>query len=114
MIRNDKQSAPKHLRATTREFWESIFSNYELQPQHLHILTCACEALDRATEARLAIRKDGAFFENRHHEIKPHPGLAVERDNRALFSRLIRELALDPDMPTEEYSRPPQISGRYK
>jgi phage terminase small subunit len=114
MIRTDQKSAPKHLRSATREFWESIVADYELQEQHIRILTCACEALDRATQARLAIEKAGPFFTNRHGEVKPHPGLAVERDNRALFSRLVRELNLDAEQPVEAYSRPPAIAGRYK
>jgi phage terminase small subunit len=114
MIGNNHQSAPKHLRKAIQKFWCRVVQDYELQEHHIRILTCACEALDRATEARLAVQKAGAFFTNRHGAIKPHPGLAVERDNRALFSRLIRELALDSEMPTEAYSRPPKIAGRYK
>jgi len=114
MIGNNQESVPKHLRKATAEFWQSVVRDYELQEHHVKILTAACESLDRATEARLAVDKQGAFFTNRHGEIKPHPGLAVERDSRALFSRLVRELSLDSELPTEAYSRAPKIVGRYK
>jgi phage terminase small subunit len=114
MIGNDQQSVPKHLQKASREFFVRVLQDYELQEHHIKILICACEALDRANEARVAVTKAGPFFTNRHGEIKPHPGLAVERDNRALFSRLIRELSLDAEMPTEAYSRPPKIAGSYR
>ena len=112
MIGNNQESVPKHLRKATAEFWQSVVRDYELQEHHVKILTAACESLDRATEARLAVDKQGAFFTNRHGEIKPHPGLAVERDNRGLFARLIRELNLTTDNPTEGYTRPPRIGGK--
>jgi phage terminase small subunit len=114
LSRNESQSTPQHLRKETRKFFERIVADYEMSPHHLELLRLACEALDRATEARLAVEKAGAFFKNRHGEVKPHPGLAVERDNRALFGRLLRELNLDSEAPAEAYSRPSRIPGRYR
>jgi phage terminase small subunit len=104
--------APKHLRAETKSFWLSIARDYELEEHHLKLLTGACEALDRATEAREAINKASAYFTNRHGEIKPHPGLSVERDSRSLFARLIRELSLTVDDPVEAYARMPRIGRK--
>jgi phage terminase small subunit len=111
-MKNGATRAPKHLRNETKAFWLSVLRDYELEEHHVRLLTSACESLDRASEAREAISTEGAFFRDRHGQIKPHPGLAVERDNRGLFARLIRELNLTADNPTESYSRPPRIGGR--
>lgn len=111
-MRNGTARAPKHLRSETKAFWLSVTRDYELEEHHARLLTSACESWDLAIEAREAISTEGAFFRNRHGEIKPHPGLAVERDNRGLFARLIRELNLTADSPTEGYARPPRIGGK--
>ncbi len=111
-MKNVTTRAPKHLRNETKAFWLSVLRDYQLEAHHVKLLTSACESWDRATEARETISTEGAFFRNRHGEIKPHPGLAVERDNRGLFARLIRELSLTADNPTESYSRPPRIGGK--
>ena len=101
--------APKHLRKPTKEFWLNVVRDFALEEHHVKLLTAACEAWDRAIQAREAVETAGMFFTNRHSEIKPHPGLAVERDNRALFARLLRELNLDVETPSEAYSRPPAL-----
>jgi len=87
----------------------SVVRDFELEAHHIHLLTAACEALDRAEQARKTIAKDGPFFRNRHGERKAHPALSVERDNRALYARLIRELNLDVDSPDDP--RLPRIGG---
>jgi len=101
--------APTHLRASTRKWWTSIADRYELEPQHYNILTLAAEALDRCEEAREAIAKVGPYFKTKSGNIKPHPALAVERDNRVVFARLVRELNLNVDEPSD--ARPPRIGG---
>jgi len=106
-----KIAAPKHLRKETRGFWSGIVRDFQLEPHHVKLLTAACESWDRAIQAREAVTLAGCFSTNRHGEIKPHPGLSVERDSRSLFAKLIRELNLDVDTPTEEYSRPPELGG---
>ena len=108
---NSRAKAPKHLRKETKVFWCSVVRDFHMEPHHTRVLTHACETWDRVVEAREAVASTGPFFKNRHGEIKPHPGLAVERDGRALFARLIRELNLDVDSPAEPYSRPPRLGG---
>jgi P27 family predicted phage terminase small subunit len=103
------QRAPKHLRRATKQFWEGVLRDFALEEHHIRLLTAACEAWDRAVQAREAVERDGMFLKNRHGELKSHPGLLIERDARSLFSRLLRELNLDVDAPTEAYSRPPAL-----
>lgn len=107
--------APRHLSAESRRWWRTIVSEYELEAHHLRLLQAACECWDRVLEARAAIASDGAYYTDRLGQLKPHPALAEERQNKTLMARLIRELALDVEAPNDSVGRPPQIvpgSGR--
>jgi phage terminase small subunit len=64
------QKAPKHLRAPTRKWFESVLADYELEPHHVRILQLAAEAWDRCQQAREAIKKHGMTFENKYGETK--------------------------------------------
>jgi P27 family predicted phage terminase small subunit len=109
MMGNNGLKAPKHLRKGTKQFWLQVVRDFALETYHVRLLTHACEAWDRVEQAREAVAKDGAYFIDRFGQRKAHPGLLVERDNRTQFAKLIRELNLDVDSPTEEYSRPPAL-----
>ena len=99
MTATKSQPPPKHLSATARRFWTDVLSDYTLEPHHLAVLTVACEAMDRAAEARAAIARDGDYVEGRFG-LKAHPGLAIERDARTQILRAVRELGLDLEQPT--------------
>jgi P27 family predicted phage terminase small subunit len=108
-----KHKAPKHLRPETRKWWEQVAEDYACESHHLRLLTLAAEAWDRATEAREAIAASGAYYTSKAGEPRAHPAIAVERDARIAFARLVRELSLTTDNPSEPYSRPPrQLGGR--
>jgi phage terminase small subunit len=94
----------------TRRWWSGVVAEFELDPHHLMLLTLAAEAWDRCEQARERILEDGAYVEDRWGQIKAHPGIAIERDSRIGFARLLRELALDVLPPGD--SRPPMIGGR--
>lgn len=103
------QAAPRHLRAATRRWWESVTVEYHLEPHHTRLLTLAAEAWDRCSEAREILHAEGLTFEDRFGQPKARPEVAIERDSRIAFARLVRELALDVAEPEE--SRPPAIRG---
>jgi phage terminase small subunit len=67
---------------------------FELEEHHERLLTAAGEAWDRAQEARTVIEAEGAFYVNRFSEPRAHPAVNVERDARAQFTRIVRELDL--------------------
>lgn len=97
---------PKHLSAATRKWWKEVARDYELESHHFRLLELAAEALDRANEARARIAKDGAYVQGRYG-LRAHPAIAVERDSRLAFARLLRELDLDAATPAEH--RPPAL-----
>ena len=51
--------APDHLEEATRQWWEQIAQEFELQSYHLRILTLAGEQWDRAQAAREIIASEG-------------------------------------------------------
>jgi phage terminase small subunit len=101
---------PKHVRAATAQWWQSVVDDYELEPHHLRLLTLAAEAWDRCAEAREALAEHGTTFTDRFGQPRARPEVAIERDSRIAFARLLRELALDVNEPAEEL-RPPRIGG---
>lgn len=68
---------------------------YELEPQHLRLLRLACEAWDRAEQARKVLRRRGLTYRDRFDQPRARPEVAIERDSRMAFARLLRELDLD-------------------
>jgi phage terminase small subunit len=100
-------SAPKHLQPATRQWWESVNTAYALEDHHRRLLTLAGEAWDRAQQAREAVSAHGLTFLDRWGSVKARPEVAIERDSRIGFARLLRELALDVSPPDD--SRPPGI-----
>jgi len=87
-------NTPSHLKAPGKRLWSSVVGDYDVDPPGLELLRLAAEALDRADEARHAVEKDGPYVPDRFGNIRPHPGLAVERDSRLAAARLIRQLGL--------------------
>lgn len=99
--------APAHLADGTRAWWRSAVETYELAPHHERLLTLAGEAWDRAQQAREVIEREGPYYADRFGQPRAHPALAVERDSRLAFARLVRELDLDAEaLPT------PRARGR--
>ncbi|MHB1037513.1 MAG: P27 family phage terminase small subunit [Pirellulales bacterium] len=99
-----------HLRPKTREWVESICRDYDLEPHHQRLLRLCAETWDRSQQAREALAANGLTFDDRFGAPHPRPEVAIERDSRIAFARLLRELALDVDAPADE-SRPPGIAG---
>ena len=101
---------PAGLSGHAAAFWQSVTTNFELEDHHLRILECACGALDRAAAAGTLIDAEGLVTHDRWGQAKVHPAVLVERDNRALFAKLLRELGLDRELPDERRSHP--LMGR--
>ena len=102
-------TAPTHLRAETRRWWSSVAADFELDPHHIRLLTLASESWDRGQQAREALEVAGIVFADRFGQPKARPEVAIERDSRIAFARLLRELGLDAEQAVE--SRPPSVVG---
>jgi phage terminase small subunit len=105
---------PAHLSPETAAWWRQTVAAYELEPHHLKILEAACDAWDRLVTARAEVLRDGSTIEGARGK-KQHPAVAVERDARTAFARLVRELDLDePTPPSSPYMRPPSLRSNRR
>jgi len=103
--------APAHLSGDARQWWDAVVNEYLFTPSELRLLQAASEAWDRAQQARLQVDAEGAVVLDRLGQSRAHPAVAIERDSRAAFARLLRELNLDGG---GDADRPPRISNRYE
>jgi P27 family predicted phage terminase small subunit len=85
---------PTHLSAAARRLWRATVEGYELERHHLELLERACRALDHAIEAEEIIRRDGLVVDGRYG-VRAHPAVAIARDARVAFARLLREIDLE-------------------
>jgi phage terminase small subunit len=106
--------APKHLCPATKRWWKSVVSTYELEPHHIRLLQLAAESWDRGQQAREILDAQGlTFVDDKLNRLTAHPCIAVERDCRLSFARLLRELDLDVE-PTTASSRPPALRSNRR
>jgi phage terminase small subunit len=74
-------------------------------------LQLAGEAWDRSQQAREAIAKEGLTVPSGG---RAHPAIAIERDSRLAFARLIRELDLDAEPPASWRNGPPALHSNRR
>ena len=97
---------PPHLTNSTKAWWREVVRDYALEPHHLRLLQAACESWDRLQQARELLATDGLVVHGREGGVRPHPAVAIERDCKIGFARLIRELDLDVEPPSSLRSAP--------
>jgi P27 family predicted phage terminase small subunit len=105
---------PAHLSADAAVWWNAVVADFDLELHHLRLLQSAAEAWDRMQQARQALADHGGLtFSDDKGTIKAHPAVAMERDARTGFARLVRELDLDAGAPAER-SRPPALHSNRR
>ncbi|MEI6263048.1 MAG: hypothetical protein WCR46_24545 [Deltaproteobacteria bacterium] len=98
---------PPGLKAQGKQFWKKIQDVYGMDEAHdIERLKMACRCLDEIEEAELIIAAEGRYVPDRFEKTQEHSGCKAIRDNKTLFCRIIRELALD--LTTTGDSRPPR------
>jgi phage terminase small subunit len=103
-----KPKPAKHLRPETRKWYAQICELFELESHHVRLLLLACECWDRVLQAREALAEHGLTYVDRFECPRPRPEVAIERDSRLAFARLLRELDLDAAAPPDV--RPPHLT----
>lgn len=97
---------PEHLSEDAAKWFASVTTEFDLEEHHLKLLTLAAESWDRCQQARQAIAEHGLTYDDRFGAPRLRPEVAVERDAKVAFARLLRELCLDLEPPAEA-PRPP-------
>ena len=104
--------APEHLQEPTRAWFERVCAAYVLEDHHVRLLTLAAEAWDRCQQAREGLAA-GLTYTDRFGSPRMRPEVAVERDSRMAFARLLRELDLDVEPPSGG-TRPPSLRSNRR
>jgi phage terminase small subunit len=104
--------APSHLQPATRAWFAAIEKEYRLEEHHRRLLALAGQAWDRCESARVALAEHGTVYVDRFGAPRVRPEVAIERDARLAFARLVRELDLDFDPPSAHRRRPSLRSNR--
>jgi phage terminase small subunit len=97
-----------------KKWWDEALADFDLDPHHRHLLEAACGAWDRMVEARTALNEHGLIYTDHNGAPKPRPEVAVEKDSRIAFARLVRELDLDVQPPPEPRPRPPGLRSNRR
>lgn len=98
---------PGHLTTEGKKIWTEILGEYSIDDAAgCRILRVALEAFDRAQAAREAIDKDGMTVTDKFGQVKSHPLLPIERDNRAAFLAGLKALNLDLEPLKDRPGRP--------
>ena len=105
---------PDHLGAASRAWAKSVLQDADPSETDIKLVILAAEALDRAATARRQVQREGITYRDRFGAPRSHPAVAVERDARAAFSRLVAQLGLD-DVDDGELTAYRGMNGRtYK
>ena len=98
---------PKHLRAAGKKLWSDIAAEYGIDDAAgLHLLTTACEALDRMRAAQAAIKKHGECVEDRYGCLKLNPACGLEKELRAGMILALKAMNLDIEPLRDHAGRP--------
>jgi P27 family predicted phage terminase small subunit len=94
------QKAPDHLSAAMKAWWADVLARHGVPDSHrLYLLEAACGAWDRMEEARQTLAREGITVGGRYGP-RTHPAVGIERDSRAAFARILKQLDLDPPPPS--------------
>src|SRR4029450_6169486 len=94
-------NAPKYLRPSTRKWFRGVVATFELEEHDIKLLLLAAQAWDRSEQARGQIAKHGLTFDDAGGFPRVRPEIAVERDARTAFCRVLRKIDLDVAPPAE-------------
>ncbi len=97
---------PKHLSKESKDIWNRINKEWDLDPAGLLILQSALESWDRLKQAQNLIAKQGLTVVDKYGQVKMNPAVQIERDSRALMLRHLKALNLDLEPLNSRPGRP--------
>ena len=103
--------APTHLSPEMAAWWVQLTTLYEFEAHSLTVLEACAAAWDRYVEARQQIAAEGPTIIDNKGALRAHPAIGIERDARAAFARLVKDLGLETE-PTVPALRKPWESRR--
>jgi hypothetical protein len=106
-------AVPRHLSPAAKRWFRAVSGLFELEEHHFLLLTLAAEAWDRCCQARRVLDAESTTFTDRHGQPRARPEVAIERDSRIAFARLLRELDLDINPPADP-KRPPSLQSNAR
>lgn len=77
---------PGHLSKKMKEFWRTVFYINNPQPHEVLLLVKACEAHDRAEQARRVLKKEGLVYLDRFEKPKARPEVGIELTSKTFSS----------------------------
>ena len=86
---------PRHLSAAMKRWWRSVVSVYTFNDSEYVLLRHACESYDLAEQARRTLHTEGLTVRDPKGQTKAHPAVAIARDARAAYARLVKQLDLE-------------------
>ena len=91
-------SPPDHLSEKSKALWASLVPRRAKSPERLALLTVALESLDRADAARELLAEEGMVATTATTKaVHLHPAAKLERESRAIFARIWKQLGLSWD-----------------
>lgn len=90
-----QKKPPAWLSAKSRRWFTAVAGQFVFETEaEWSLLEQAAGVLDRLDEARAAIAEHGLLVPTGQGGLKPNPAANLERDNRILLARLLRELRM--------------------
>lgn len=103
---DDRITLPKYLSAASKRKIRRYYSEYLMEEHHLDRLIMLGGCWDKISEGEATLKAEGCYFTDSKGYRRPHPAIAVVRDNTVLAVRILRELNLAEQ--TDEV-RPPKL-----
>lgn len=98
---------PDGLKAAGKKFWKRVLDDFVIESEHdLRRLALGASCLDEIAEGEKVLETHGRFIEDRYGGLRENPAAKSIRENKIIFCRICRELALDIEGAME--SRPPR------
>jgi len=96
------EKLPEYIGEEGRKWLKIVLKSINIKPELMEGIYQAAHCLDRIKEARDIIDKETVIAVDRFMQPKQHPATLVERDNKTLFARIVRDIIPSCEKKTEK------------